>query len=191
MKATIQNSLQASQRLVQDILADEALQQRLQAAVEACVTCLRGGGKLLFAGNGGSAAEAQHFSAEFVGRFLKEREALASIALHTDTSALTAIGNDYGYEHVFSRQVQALGQRGDILIGLSTSGRSKNILLAMQAAKNKGLLNIALTGQDPRDMGALADIVLNMPSAHTPQIQEGHLIVGHLLCGLVEEAMLA
>ncbi|MFZ9984302.1 MAG: D-sedoheptulose-7-phosphate isomerase [Burkholderiaceae bacterium] len=191
MKATIQNSLQASQRLVQDILADEALQQRLQAAVEACVTCLRGGGKLLFAGNGGSAAEAQHFSAEFVGRFLKEREALASIALHTDTSALTAIGNDYGYEHVFSRQVQALGQRGDILIGLSTSGRSKNILLAMQAAKNRGLLNIALTGQDPRDMGALADIVLNMPSAHTPQIQEGHLIVGHLLCGLVEEAMLA
>ncbi|MFZ9121642.1 MAG: D-sedoheptulose-7-phosphate isomerase [Burkholderiaceae bacterium] len=191
MKATIQTSLQASQRLVQDILADEALQQRLQAAVEACVTCLRGGGKLLFAGNGGSAAEAQHFSAEFVGRFLKEREALASIALHTDTSALTAIGNDYGYEHVFSRQVQALGQRGDILIGLSTSGRSKNILLAMQAAKNKGLLNIALTGQDPRDMGALADIVLNMPSAHTPQIQEGHLIVGHLLCGLVEEAMLA
>jgi D-sedoheptulose 7-phosphate isomerase len=191
MKATIQTSLQASQRLVQDILADEALQQRLQAAVEACVTCLRGGSKLLFAGNGGSAAEAQHFSAEFVGRFLKEREALASIALHTDTSALTAIGNDYGYEHVFSRQVQALGQRGDILIGLSTSGRSKNILLAMQAAKNKGLLNIALTGQDPRDMGALADIVLNMPSAHTPQIQEGHLIVGHLLCGLVEEAMLA
>ncbi|MGA0187444.1 MAG: D-sedoheptulose-7-phosphate isomerase [Burkholderiaceae bacterium] len=191
MKATIQTSLQASQRLVQDILADEALQQRLQAAVEACVTCLRGGGKLLFAGNGGSAAEAQHFSAEFVGRFLKEREALASIALHTDTSALTAIGNDYGYEHVFSRQVQALGQRGDILIGLSTSGRSKNILLAMQAAKNRGLLNIALTGQDPRDMGALADIVLNMPSAHTPQIQEGHLIVGHLLCGLVEEAMLA
>ncbi|MGA1301572.1 MAG: D-sedoheptulose-7-phosphate isomerase [Burkholderiaceae bacterium] len=191
MKATIQTSLQASQRLVQDILADEALQQRLQAAVEACVTCLRGGGKLLFAGNGGSAAEAQHFSAEFVGRFLKEREALASIALHTDTSALTAIGNYYGYEHVFSRQVQALGQRGDILIGLSTSGRSKNILLAMQAAKNRGLLNIALTGQDPRDMGALADIVLNMPSAHTPQIQEGHLIVGHLLCGLVEEAMLA
>ena len=91
---------------------------------------------------------------------------------------------------MFSRQVQALGQRGDILIGLSTSGRSKNILMAMQAAKNKGLLNIALTGQDPRDMGALADIVLNMPSAHTPQIQEGHLIVGHLLCGLVEEAML-
>jgi D-sedoheptulose 7-phosphate isomerase len=191
MKATIQTSLQASQRLVQDILADDGLQQRLQAAAEACVTCLRGGGKLLFAGNGGSAAEAQHFSAEFVGRFLKEREALASIALHTDTSALTAIGNDYGYEHVFSRQVQALGQRGDILIGLSTSGRSKNILMAMQAAKNKGLLNIALTGQDPRDMDALADIVLNMPSAHTPQIQEGHLIVGHLLCGLVEEAMLA
>lgn len=191
MKATIQTSLQASQRLVQDLLADDGLQQRLQAAVEACVLCLRGGGKLLFAGNGGSAAEAQHFSAEFVGRFLKEREALASIALHTDTSALTAIGNDYGYEHVFSRQVQALGQRGDILIGLSTSGRSKNILMAMQAAKSKGLLNIALTGQDPRDMGVLADIVLNMPSGQTPQIQEGHLIVGHLLCGLVEEAMLA
>ncbi len=190
MKASIQSSLQASQRLVQDILADDGLQQRLQAAVEACVACLKAGGKLLFAGNGGSAAEAQHFSAEFVGRFLKEREALASIALHTDTSALTAIGNDYGYEHVFSRQVLALGQRGDILIGLSTSGRSKNILMAMQAAKNKGLINIALTGQDPRDMGVLADIVLNMPSVHTPQIQEGHLIVGHLLCGLVEEAML-
>ena len=186
MQKDIQNSLEASRQMVEQCLADQALQAALVKAVNCCVNTLKSGGKLMFAGNGGSAAEAQHFSAEMVGRFLIERKPLASVALSTDTSALTAIGNDYGYDQVFSRQVEALGRSGDVLIVLSTSGRSKNILAAMRAAAALGVATIAFTGREPREIGALADVVLNVPSSHTPQIQEGHLILGHLLCGLVE-----
>ena len=186
MQKDIQNSLEASRQMIEQCLADQALQVALVKAVNCCVKALKSGGKLMFAGNGGSAAEAQHFSAEMVGRFLKERKPLASVALSTDTSALTAIGNDYGYDQVFSRQVEALGRSGDVLIVLSTSGRSKNILAAMRAAAALGIATIALTGREPREMGALADVVLDVPSSDTPQIQEGHLILGHLLCGLVE-----
>ncbi|MFZ9894467.1 MAG: D-sedoheptulose-7-phosphate isomerase [Burkholderiaceae bacterium] len=186
MQKDIQNSLEASRQMVEQCLADQALQATLVKAVNCCVNALKSGGKLMFAGNGGSAAEAQHFSAEMVGRFLTERKPLASVALSTDTSALTAIGNDYGYDQVFSRQVEALGRSGDVLIVLSTSGRSKNILAAMRAAAALGVATIAFTGREPREIGALADVVLNVPSSHTPQIQEGHLILGHLLCGLVE-----
>ena len=186
MQKDIQNSLEASRQMVEQRLADQALQAALVKAVDCCVNALKSGGKLMFAGNGGSAAEAQHFSAEMVGRFLIERKPLASVALSTDTSALTAIGNDYGYDQVFSRQVEALGRSGDVLIVLSTSGRSKNILAAMRAAAALGVATIAFTGREPREIGALADVVLNVPSSHTPQIQEGHLILGHLLCGLVE-----
>lgn len=186
MQKEIQKSLEASRQMVERCLADEALQLALMGAVSCCVNSLKSGGKLMFAGNGGSAAEAQHFSAEMVGRFLKERKPLPSIALSTDTSALTAIGNDYGYDQVFSRQVEALGHRGDVLIVLSTSGRSNNILAAMRAAKAREIATIAFTGLEPREMGSLADVVLNVPATHTPQIQEGHLILGHLLCGLVE-----
>ncbi|CAM8643431.1 MAG: D-sedoheptulose-7-phosphate isomerase [Burkholderiaceae bacterium] len=186
MQKDIQISLEASRQMVEQCLADQALQAALVKAVNCCVNALKSGGKLMFAGNGGSAAEAQHFSAEMVGRFLTERKPLASVALSTDTSALTAIGNDYGYDQVFSRQVEALGRSGDVLIVLSTSGRSKNILAAMRAAAALGVATIAFTGREPREIGALADVVLNVPSSHTPQIQEGHLILGHLLCGLVE-----
>ena len=186
MQKDIQNSLEASRQMVEQCLADQALQAALVKAVDCCVNALKSGGKLMFAGNGGSAAEARHFSAEMVGRFLTERKPLASVALSTDTSALTAIGNDYGYDQVFSRQVEALGRSGDVLIVLSTSGRSKNILAAMRAAAALGVATIAFTGREPREIGALADVVLNVPSSHTPQIQEGHLILGHLLCGLVE-----
>jgi len=186
MQKDIQNSLEASRHMVEQCLSDQALQAALVKAVNCCVNALKSGGKLMFAGNGGSAAEAQHFSAEMVGRFLTERKPLASVALSTDTSALTAIGNDYGYDQVFSRQVEALGRSGDVLIVLSTSGRSKNILAAMRAAAALGVATIAFTGREPREIGALADVVLNVPSSHTPQIQEGHLILGHLLCGLVE-----
>ena len=186
MQKDIQNSLEASRQMVEQCLADQALQAALVKAVNCCVNAVKSGGKLMFAGNGGSAAEAQHFSAEMVGRFLTERKPLASVALSTDTSALTAIGNDYGYDQVFSRQVEALGRSGDVLIVLSTSGRSKNILAAMRAAAALGVATIAFTGREPREIGALADVVLNVPSSHTPQIQEGHLILGHLLCGLVE-----
>jgi len=186
MQKDIQISLEASRQMVEQCLADQALQAALVKAVNCCVNALKSGGKLMFAGNGGSAAEAQHFSAEMVGRFLTERKPLASVALSTDTSALTAIGNDYGYDQVFSRQVEALGRSGDVLIVLSTSGRSKNILAAMRAAAALGVATIAFTGREPREIGGLADVVLNVPSSHTPQIQEGHLILGHLLCGLVE-----
>ena len=186
MQKDIQISLEASRQMVEQCLADQALQAALVKAVNCCVNALKSGGKLMFAGNGGSAAEAQHFSAEMVGRFLIERKPLASVALSTDTSALTAIGNDYGYDQVFSRQVEALGRSGDVLIVLSTSGRSKNILAAMRAAAALGVATIAFTGREPREIGGLADVVLNVPSSHTPQIQEGHLILGHLLCGLVE-----
>ena len=186
MQKDIQISLEASRQMVEQCLADQALQAALVKAVNCCVNALKSGGKLMFAGNGGSAAEAQHFSAEMAGRFLKERKPLASVALSTYTSALTAIGNDYGYDQVFSRQVEALGRSGDVLIVLSTSGRSKNILAAMRAAAALGVATIAFTGREPREIGGLADVVLNVPSSHTPQIQEGHLILGHLLCGLVE-----
>ena len=190
MQNEIKVSLMATRQVVDDMLADIALHNELTQAVDACVRALRSGSKLMFAGNGGSAAEAQHFSAEMVGRFLKERRPLPSIALSTDTSALTAIGNDYGYEHVFSRQVEALGNEGDVLIAMSTSGRSPNVLLAIKSARDRGVITIALTGATARDMGEVADIVLKVPSSHTPQIQEGHLVLGHLLCGMVESQLL-
>ena len=191
MQDEIKISLMATRQVMEDMLADGPLQEQLLHAVERCVASLRAGGKLMFAGNGGSAAEAQHFSAEMVGRFLKERQPLPSIALNTDTSALTAIGNDYGYEQIFARQVEALGNRGDVLIAMSTSGRSPNIVRAMQAARAKGIVTIGLTGVHPRDMGELADVVLKVPSSHTPQIQEGHLVLGHLLCAMVENQLLS
>lgn len=191
MQDEIRISLMATRQVMEDMLADSTLQQQLVKAVDCCVSALNSGGKLMFVGNGGSAAEAQHFSAEMVGRFLQERQPLPSIALTTDTSAVTAIGNDYGYEHVFSRQVQALGRKGDVLIAMSTSGRSKNIVMAMQAARSAGISTIGLTGIHPRDMGELADVSLKVPSSHTPQIQEGHLVLGHLLCGMVEKQLLS
>ena len=191
MQDEIRISLMATRQVVEDMLADSGLQQQLVKAVDCCVSALKSGGKLMFVGNGGSAAEAQHFSAEMVGRFLQERKPLPSIALTTDTSAVTAIGNDYGYEHVFSRQVQALGRKGDVLIAMSTSGRSKNIVMAMQTARSAGISTIGLTGIHPRDMGELADVSLKVPSSHTPQIQEGHLVLGHLLCGMVEKQLLS
>ena len=191
MQNEIKISLMATRQVIEDMLAHTSLQNELARAVDTCVCALRSGGKLMFAGNGGSAAEAQHLSAEMVGRFLKERRPLPSIALSTDTSALTAIGNDYGYEHVFSRQVEALGNKGDVLIAMSTSGRSPNIVSAMKSARDRGVVTIAVTGVHPRDMGEIADIVLKVPSSHTPQIQEGHLVLGHLLCGMVENQLLA
>lgn len=191
MQDEIRVSLMATRQMVEDMLADASLQAALSDAADACAKAIAAGKKLMFAGNGGSAAEAQHFSAELVGRFLEERRPLPAMALHVDTSALTAIGNDYGYEQVFARQLQALAHEGDVLISMSTSGRSKNIVLAMQAARAKGVFNIALTGIHPRDMGGLADLVLKVPSSHTPQIQEGHLVLGHLLCAMVEKKLLS
>lgn len=190
MQDAIRISLMATRQMAEDMLADAELQQNLSAAVDCCHQAIAAGHKIFFAGNGGSAAEAQHFSAELVGRFLQNRRAIAAIALHTDTSALTAIGNDFGYEQVFSRQLEALGRAGDVLVSLSTSGKSANVLAAMKTAQSLGMKNIAMTGLHPRDMGPLADITLKVPSGHTPQIQEGHLVLGHLLCALLETRLL-
>jgi D-sedoheptulose 7-phosphate isomerase len=179
----------------QDVLAamraDTALRQTLEAVALACIQSLRQGGKVLFAGNGGSAADAQHMAGEFVSRFEFDRPGLASVALTTDTSILTAIGNDYGYEKLFSRQVQALGRPGDVLVGYSTSGKSPNVLRAFEQARSQGLVCVGMTGNRGGPMHELCDHVLAVPSADTPKIQEGHLVLGHMLCGLVERAMFA
>lgn len=147
---------------------------------------IRAGGKIMFCGNGGSAADAQHLAAELLGRYLVNRRALPAIALTTDSSALTAIANDFGFDEVFSRQVQGLGRPGDVLVAISTSGNSPNILQAVQAAREIGIVAIGLTGSAGGRMADLCDICLRVPSAHTPRIQEMHIAVGHMLCELVE-----
>ncbi len=178
-------------RITHLMLADEVLLARVQQAAQAAIRCVRDGGKVLIAGNGGSAADAQHIAGEFVSRFAFDRPGLAAIALTTDTSILTAIGNDYGYERLFARQVQALGRKGDIFIGYSTSGSSPNILRAFEEARAQGLYCIGFTGNRGGPMVELCDVCLEVPSSDTPKIQEGHLILGHILCGLVENAMFA
>ena len=188
MYASVSAAISASLALKQALLADAGLQQRIVEAAQACITSLRAGGKILIAGNGGSAADAQHIAAELVARYEFDRPGLPAIALTTDTSALTAIGNDYGFESLFSRQVEALGRAGDVFIGLSTSGNSKNVLKAMESAQRLGLVRIALCGVGGR-IHECADHVLAMPSTHTPRIQEGHGLVGHILCGLIEEQL--
>lgn len=157
--------------------------------VETVSACIKRGGKVIFFGNGGSAADSQHLAAEFIGRFKKERKALAAIALTTNTSVITALANDYGYETVFSRQLEALGQKGDVAVGISTSGKAKNVLAAIKQAKKIGLETVALTGQDGGELAKLADISLIIPSRHTARIQEAHITIGHIICELVEEAV--
>jgi D-sedoheptulose 7-phosphate isomerase len=166
--------------------ADVELQSTVGAVALACVKALRAGGKVLFCGNGGSAADAQHLAGEFISRFNYDRAPLAGIALTTDTSVLTAIGNDYGYERVFQRQVLGLGRPGDVLIGISTSGRSKNILLALEAGRKMGMVTVGMTGNQREAIEQLADLCIRIPSSSTPKIQEGHIVMGHALCGLVE-----
>ena len=158
-------------------------------AAELVFECLREGRKVLVCGNGGSAADAQHIAGELVGRYLRERRALPAIALTTDTSILTAIGNDYAFEVVFSRQVEALGAPGDVLIGITTSGNSPDVLRAVEAAQRIGLRTIGLTGQSGGKLAGLADLCIRVPSAETPRIQEAHIAIAHVVCELVEEAI--
>lgn len=147
---------------------------------------LEGGGRLFLAGNGGSAADAQHIAAELTGRFLRDRRPLAAIALHGNSSATTAIGNDYGYEHVFARELAALGRAGDVLMAISTSGNSRNVLLAVETARELGLTVIGLTGASGGQLKSRCDICLAVPTAHTPRIQELHITIGHTICELLE-----
>jgi D-sedoheptulose 7-phosphate isomerase len=183
----ITDRLNESLELKAALLRDEALLKVIAAAAEVCVKALASGKKLIFCGNGGSAADAQHLAAELVGRYLKERAALPAIALTTNSSSLTAIGNDYSYEQVFSRQIEALGDAGDIVVGISTSGNSPNIIRTLQSAKVKGLTTIAMTGESGGKLKDVADYCLRIPSRQTPRIQEAHILLGHILCEVIEE----
>ncbi len=183
IKATFQASIDTKQALIDDTTRLAVL---LEVAKVASST-IKTNKKIMLCGNGGSAADSQHIAAEFIGRFEKERKSMAAIALTTDTSALTAIGNDYGYEEVFSRQVEGLGQTGDLLIGISTSGNSKNVVKALKVAKKKGIRTVALVGDKPNGaIQTIADYVLIAPSANTARIQECHILMMHTICQLVE-----
>jgi D-sedoheptulose 7-phosphate isomerase len=189
MKHTIKTHIQESAQVVNAMLADEPLLASIESVAKACIAALKDGKKLLFMGNGGSAADSQHLAGEMVSRFAFDRPGLPAFALTTDTSVMTAIGNDYGYVHVFARQVQAVGQPGDVLIGISTSGKSPNIIAALEVGKKQGLVTVAMTGNQGAQITTVADHIIAIPSAGTPKIQEGHIISGHILCGLIEEAM--
>lgn len=189
LSAILDAEIEKSRRLVDAIAADADLHAQVLDVVGRCLAALRRGNKILFAGNGGSAADAQHWAAELVSRFGYDRPGLPGIALTTDTSALTAIGNDYGFERVFARQIEALGRKGDVLFALSTSGNSKNILLAIEAARAADIDVVGFTGRSGGTMASRCTACLKMPSDETPKIQEGHELLGHLICGLIEREM--
>jgi D-sedoheptulose 7-phosphate isomerase len=186
MRRHIVDQIGNTQKIMADMLDDSSLLSRVEDAANACIRCVRAGGKVLLAGNGGSAADAQHIAGEFVSRFAFDRPGMAAVALTTDTSILTAIGNDYGYEQIFARQIHAIGRSGDVFIGYSTSGKSPNVLEAFRIAREVGLICIGFTGNRGGGMRELCHHLLEVPSAETPKIQEGHLVLGHVLCGLVE-----
>lgn len=189
MKNYIINQIVETQKVLSDMLTDKLLLASLEAATETLVLAMKRGNKLMLAGNGGSAADAQHIAGEFVSRFLFDRPGLPAIALTTDTSILTAIGNDYGYDKLFARQLQAHGQAGDVFIAYSTSGKSKNVILALEDARSRGIFCIGMTGNQGGLMKELCHHLLEVPSSSTPKIQEGHAVIGHILCGLVECAL--
>jgi D-sedoheptulose 7-phosphate isomerase len=189
LNSAIRAEFQASISLLQRMSQDPGLEACIVRAVEISSNALRQGNKLLFAGNGGSAADAQHWAGELVSRFNFDRPGLPAIALTTDTSILTAIGNDYGYDYVFARQVEALGRPGDVVFLLSTSGRSANVLRAVEAARKLQMGVIGFTGELGGDFAAACDVGFVVPSAATPKIQEGHEFLGHLICGLIEREM--
>jgi len=187
MNRTIKNIIQHSLDVKSKVLEDEALISTIGEIVALIVTAFRNGNKVLFCGNGGSAADAQHLAAEFSGRFYTDREALPAEALHTNTSYLTAVANDYSYDVVYSRLIKGIGKKGDVLIGLSTSGNSTNIIKAFETAKEKGMTTIGFTGSTGGLMKKCSDFLINVPSNDTPRIQESHILLGHIVCQLVEE----
>jgi len=185
----MKNYILKSIQIKSEILHDEKFLSSIEKVVEIIVEALKSNKKILFAGNGGSASDCNHLATELVSKFYKERKGLAAISLASNNSLLTAIGNDYGYDKVFARQVEALGEKGDILVGISTSGNSKNIIEVFKIAKNLGLIIIGFTGLNPCAMDDLCDVVLKVPSNDTPIIQESHIMIGHLICKIVEEKM--
>ena len=189
MKNFVITELRKSVDTLSAILAAPDLVALIEVVAVRCVTALRNGNKILLAGNGGSAADAQHLAAELVGRFSLDRPGLAAIALTTDSSALTGIGNDYGFERLFSRQVEAVGRPGDVFFGISTSGRSPNVLNALRVCRDRSIVAVGLTGKHGGEMPPLCEHCFRMPSTETPKIQEGHIVVGHILFALVEREM--
>jgi D-sedoheptulose 7-phosphate isomerase len=187
MSDKIKNIIQNSIDVKAAVLANEDLLKTLQQCVDEIVAAFKNGNKVLFCGNGGSAADAQHLAAEFSGRFYTDREALPAEALHVNTSYLTAVANDYSYDVVYSRIINGIGKKGDVLVGLSTSGNSGNIVKAFEKAREKGMITIGLTGSTGGKMKDLSDYLLNVPSNDTPRIQESHILLGHIICQLVEE----
>jgi D-sedoheptulose 7-phosphate isomerase len=187
MKTKIASIIAASIEVKKQILADSELQAVIENAVTAITLAFQNGNKVLFCGNGGSAADAQHLAAEFSGRFYKDRKALPSEALHCNSSYLTAVANDYSYDVIYSRIVEGTLVKGDVLVGLSTSGNSKNIINAFIATKEKGGISIGFTGASGGKMKEVSDYLVNVPSTDTPRIQESHIMIGHIICELVEE----
>ena len=186
MTPKIQSIISASIEVKQQILADEILQKTIEQVIEVITNAFQSGKKVLFCGNGGSAADAQHLAAEFSGRFYKNRKALPSEALHCNSSYLTAVANDYSYDVIYSRLVEGICVEGDVLIGLSTSGNSKNILNAFEAAKEKKVFTVGFTGASGGQMKDASNYLINVPSTDTPRIQESHIMIGHIICELVE-----
>lgn len=173
----------------QKILEDSVMIRQIESVTQVIINVFKNKGKVFFCGNGGSAADAQHLAAEFSGRFYFDREPLYSEALHVNSSYLTAVANDYGYEHIYSRLIKAKGHHGDVLVGLSTSGNSLNIVNAFQQAQKQGLITIALTGESGGKMKEFSDYLLTVPSDDTPRIQESHIMIGHIICELVEKSL--
>ncbi|MBC7889876.1 MAG: D-sedoheptulose 7-phosphate isomerase [Ferruginibacter sp.] len=184
---SIKNIINSAISVKQEMLLNEEFLQTIQHCVHTITKAFKSGNKVLFCGNGGSAADAQHLAAEFCGRFYIDRDALPAEALHCNTSYMTAVANDYGFEFIFSRMIKGIGKKGDILVGLSTSGNSVNIIRAFETAKEKEMITIGLTGSEGGNIKMLADYLLNIPSTDTPRIQECHILVGHIICQLVEE----
>ena len=187
----IRNIIAASIAVKEQVLSDAALQEKIQQAIDAIIIAFTSGNKVWFCGNGGSAADAQHLAAEFSGRFYIDRDALPAEALHCNTSYITAVGNDYGYDLVYARLIKGIGNKGDFLVGLSTSGNSENILKAFDVAREKGIITVGFTGESGGKMKQGSDFLLNVPSSNTPRIQESHIMLGHIICQLVEEQYFA
>ena len=187
MSEKIKDIINASITVKQQILQNEAMIKTINDCVTAIVAAFKNGNKVLFCGNGGSAADAQHLAAEFSGRFYLDRDALPAEALHCNSSYMTAVANDYSYDVIYSRLVKGIGNKGDVLIGLSTSGNSKNIVAAFEVAKEKEMLTIGFTGESGGKMKPIADYLFNVPSSDTPRIQESHIMLGHIICQFVEE----
>jgi len=185
----IRKQIEESLKVKKLILEDDLILQSIKESAEICIAALKSNNKILFAGNGGSAADAQHLAAELVNRFGFDRPGLSAIAITTDTSVITSISNDYNFDTLFSRQIQALGKTGDVLVALSTSGNSTNIIEGLKEAKTTGIKTIGLTGMSGGKMEPFCDICLKVPSNETPRVQEAHILIGHIICSIIEDSL--